>query len=194
MWVPGINQTDKPRILLIGDSITEAYSAVVEKELAGEAYVAKLTTSKSLGDPAYLDEVAMVLGNTRFAVIHFNNGMHGAAYSETEYEHDYPKLLKLLEARGQGAKLICATTTPKRVSNQVENLDPFTERIRVRNEVAKKAAHEKAIALDDLFALVENHPEFYSKDGTHFNDTGVQAEGTQVAAKIRSALKPGSGR
>jgi hypothetical protein len=31
-WVPGINHTDKPHILLIGDSITEAYSSVVENQ------------------------------------------------------------------------------------------------------------------------------------------------------------------
>src|ERR1700694_3945076 len=57
IWVPGVNHTDKASILLIGDSITEAYSSVVEEELKDVAYIARLTTSKSLGDPGLLQEI-----------------------------------------------------------------------------------------------------------------------------------------
>jgi hypothetical protein len=188
MWVPGVNQTDRPHVLLIGDSITEAYCSVVEKELGTEAYVAKLTTSKSLGDPAFLDEVALVLRNAKFQVIHFNNGMHGAGYAESDYRRDLPKLVGLLRKGGQDTKLICATTTPKRVPNQLDKLDAFTERIKIRNRIAQEFARKNNLIIDDLYKLVVSHPEFYSNDGTHFKDSGVQAEGLQVAQMIRSAL------
>ena len=36
-----------PRVLLIGDSITRGYYPAVEKQLAGKACVARLTTSAS---------------------------------------------------------------------------------------------------------------------------------------------------
>jgi hypothetical protein len=189
VWVPGVNHTDRPHVLLIGDSITEAYSAEVEKQLGTGAYVAKLTTSKSLGDPAFLEEVGLVLGNAKFEVIHFNNGMHGSGYTESEYRGDYPKLLELLKKHDPGVKIICATTTPKRTRNQLNQMDPFTERIKVRNGIAQELAHENKMLVDDLYALVLDHPEFYGSDGTHFKDMGIQAQGRQVAQMIESALK-----
>ena len=188
IWVPGINQTDKPRILLIGDSITEGYSGTVEKLLEGKAYVARLSTSKSLGDPLYLDEVKMVLANTTFKVIHFNNGMHGGGYNETEYQRDYKKLVALLKKNAPGSKLICATTTAQRTSNQLDKLTSFTDRIKARNDIAREAIKGQGIKIDDLYALLENRPEFYSQDGTHSNDKGIEAEGQQVAKIIAEEL------
>ena len=64
-------------MLLIGDSITQGYYGQVAERLKGKASVARLTTSKSVGDPALLAEVALVLGQCRFDVVHFNNGLHG---------------------------------------------------------------------------------------------------------------------
>src|ERR1700744_2027415 len=75
VWIPDTNATGLPRILLIGDSITREYDPVVEKSLKGKAYVARLATSKSLGDPLLLDQVALVLREQHFDIIHFNNGM-----------------------------------------------------------------------------------------------------------------------
>src|SRR5450756_2452629 len=84
VWLPNSNDHDLPRVLLIGDSITRGYGKQVEANLKGKAYVGRLATSKSLGDPALLDEVALVLRQIKFDVIHFNNGMHGHAYTEEE--------------------------------------------------------------------------------------------------------------
>lgn len=187
-WVPGLNHSDKPHVLLIGDSITEAYSGVVEKELEGKAYVARLATSKSLGDPAYLQEVELVVGHVNFQVIHFNNGMHGTGYSEAEYGRDYPKLIAILKRSNPDATLICATTTPQRASHHLDQLTSFTDRIKARNAIAVGNAQAGKIQIDDLFGLVENHPDYYSDDGTHFNSSGVEIEGKQVARVIQSAL------
>src|SRR3954471_16722763 len=58
VYITNTNAAGLPRILLIGDSITREYHSVVEKALKGKAFVGRLATSKSLGDPALLDEVA----------------------------------------------------------------------------------------------------------------------------------------
>lgn len=50
VWLPHTNDDKLPRVLLIGNSITRGYYPKVEKLLKGKAYVARLTTSKSLGD------------------------------------------------------------------------------------------------------------------------------------------------
>ena len=62
IWIPDANGTTLPRVLLIGDSITQGYYRQVAERLEGKASVARLTTSKSIGDPALLAEVALVLG------------------------------------------------------------------------------------------------------------------------------------
>ena len=47
-------RTHQPEIVLIGDSITRGYGPRVEENLKGVAYVSRMATSKSLGDPALM--------------------------------------------------------------------------------------------------------------------------------------------
>ena len=101
-------------MLLIGDSITKGYYPQVAEKLKGKASVARLATSKSLGDPVLLAEVALVLDQCRFDVVHFNNGMHGWGYSEEEYGKAFPELVATIRKHAPKAKLIWATTTPVR--------------------------------------------------------------------------------
>lgn len=57
-WVEiGVTDADKddlPRVLFVGDSITIGYFGGVEKQLAGKAYCARLTTSKRVSDPTLM--------------------------------------------------------------------------------------------------------------------------------------------
>jgi lysophospholipase L1-like esterase len=188
VWVPGNNVTDQPRVLLIGDSITRGYYKTVEEKLRGKAVVCRLATSKSLGDPALLDEVKLVLGQTKFDVVHFNNGMHGWGYTEAEYANALPKLVAAIRAAAPGARLVWASTTPVRVARQVERLDPRTDRVKARNEAAAAVMAKEKIPTNDLFARVIDKPEWFSADGVHFNAKGSAALGEQVAEQIRKAL------
>lgn len=43
VWLTGANQTDKPHVLLLGNSITRGYHPKVEKLLEGKAYVGRLS-------------------------------------------------------------------------------------------------------------------------------------------------------
>src|ERR1700679_4174171 len=73
IWISHANETNLPRVLILGDSIARDYYSVVEKRLEGKAYVARLTTSRFVADPVLLQEIALVLDNMKFDVIHFNN-------------------------------------------------------------------------------------------------------------------------
>ena len=103
-WMVNVNSNDLPHVLLIGNSITGIYGGEVEKGLKGKAYCSRLTTSKSLGDPMYLKEVEMALQHNTYKIIHFNNGLHGAEYTEDEYMRDFPKLIALLKKYSPKAK------------------------------------------------------------------------------------------
>jgi hypothetical protein len=188
VWIPGNSVKDKPRVLLIGDSITRAYYDGVAARLKDKAVVARLATSSSVGDPALLAQVSMMLTHHKFDVIHFNNGLHGWDYTEEEYANHFPELLALLKKEGRGAKLIWASSTPIRNREKLEEFESRTERIKARNKIAAEAVTKEGIALDDLFSLVVDHPKYWSNDGVHFAADGVNAEADQVAKMIGEAL------
>src|SRR5277367_7189511 len=73
IWISHANETNLPRVLLIGDSIVRDYYPEVEKHLAGKAFVARLSTSRFIGDAVLLKEIQLVLDGTKFDIIHFNN-------------------------------------------------------------------------------------------------------------------------
>ena len=189
IWISHANETNLPRVLLIGDSITRDYYPGVEKRLEGKAYVARLATSRFASDPVLLQEIALVLDNTKFEIIHFNNGMHGWQHSEDEYGSAFSKIVKTIRAHAPNAKLICATTTPLKVSKPNSATEASDERIAARNAVVLDYIKGQGIVVDDLNKLVRGHPEYHS-DNVHFNADGIQIEAVQVAASVEKLLKP----
>jgi hypothetical protein len=188
IWVAGANQTDLPNVLLIGDSIVMSYYQRVADGLKDKAFCARLATSKSLGDPVLLEEVKLVLRQCPFAVVHFNNGLHGWGYTEDQYKEAFPQLLAVLRQYAPKAKLIWATTTPVRQAKQLEQLSPLTQRVQARNEIAEALVKKAGIPIDNLYGRVEKRSEYYSPDGVHFNPQGVTALAEQVIENVQKAL------
>lgn len=190
IWISHANETNLPRVLLIGDSITRGYYSEVEKKLAGRAYVARLASSAFISDPVLLKQIELVLGSMKFDVIHFNNGMHGWQHSEAEYATAFPAFLETIQRNAPNAKLIWANTTPLKVSPADAKPDQATDaRIAARNEIALKFTKAAGIPEDDLFSLAAGHPEFHS-DNVHFNKQGIELQAAQVADQIAQILKP----
>ena len=189
VYITNTNATGLPRILLIGDSITREYHPVVEKALKGKAFVGRLATSKSLGDPALLDEVALVLHEQHFDIIHFNNGMHGHDYSEEQYAAAAPALIATIRKNAPDAKLICATTTPVRDADDLGKVGDYTQRVIARNKIMTDLCQKDGIPIDDLFPVVDGHSEFFSKGGVHHTAAGMNALAAHVAAALSDMLK-----
>jgi len=189
IWVTDADKTDLPRVLLIGDSITRGYFDGVEKRLAGKAYCARLTTSKGVADPSFLDEVQLMLKHYQFSVIHFNNGLHGFGYTEDQYRTGLTALLQALSAHAGNAKLIWATSTPMRVPSDLGKMADTTERVKVRNRIAAELLLERSVATNDLFSLVEQRQEYFSGDGVHFSEKGREQQAKKVAEAIASCLE-----
>src|SRR5258706_8901895 len=182
IWISHANETNLPRVLLIGDSIARDYYGEVEKRLAGKAFVARLATSRFVADPVLLKEIELVLNQEKFDVIHFNNGMHGWQHSEEEYRKAFPKLIKTIRAHAPKAKLIWATTTPLRNGKDVtwDTKAHYSDnRIAARNALAAEVMKAEEIPIVDLNEAVRGHPEYHS-DNVHFNGQGVQVLAAQV--------------
>jgi lysophospholipase L1-like esterase len=189
IWIPDVNSAKLPRVLLIGDSISAGYGPKVADALQGKASIARLATSKSIGDPALLAEVALVLGQCQFDVVHFNNGLHGWGYSEEEYQKGFPELVATIRKHAPKARLIWATITPMRQSGKLDVIAENTKRVLARNKIAEAIVAKEQIAVDDLYGLVKDHPEYWSQDGVHFNGKGVALEAEQVSKRILECLK-----
>jgi GDSL-like Lipase/Acylhydrolase family len=188
IWVTDADKNDLPRVLLIGDSITRGYFSDVEKRLAGKAYCARLTTSKCVSDPSFPDEVQLLLKHYKFAAIHFNNGLHGWGYSEAQYRDGLLTFLATVKENDGDAKLIWATTTPVRERSNLQQFGERTERVKARNKIAAEIMKKRGIPTNDLYGLVEKHPDWHSGDGVHFNGKGKQAQAKQVAESVAQLL------
>ena len=58
-----------------------------------------------------------------------------------------------------------------------------------RNKVAAGIVAREKIAVNDLFGLVKDHPEYWSGDGVHFNAQGIAAQAAQVVGRIAEVLQ-----
>lgn len=184
IWMPNANKHDLPRVLLIGDSVTQGYGPDVEKELAGKAYVARLATSRCVGDPVLHAELTAVLGAETFDVIHFNNGLHGVgSVSEKEYAEFLPQMLAHVRKLAPKAKLIWATCTPSHVNGKFEQLAPNNANVTERNRISTELMMNEGIPVNDLYSLMLPHPE-YCADGLHYKAEGKAMQGKQVAQAI----------
>jgi len=190
IWISHANETNLPRVLLVGDSIARDYYSEVEKRFAGKAFVARLATSRFVADPVLLKEVELVLEGTKFDVIVFNNGMHGWQHNEEAYRKAFPKLIKTLKTHAPKAGLIWATTTPLRDGKGVTydtKAAYSNERIAARNALAQEVVATQKIPTVDLNAAVRGHPEFHS-DNVHFNGRGSQILAVEVCAAVAKLL------
>jgi hypothetical protein len=189
VWISHADETNLPRVLLIGDSITRAYYPEVEQRLFGKAYVGRLASSAFISDPVLLTQIRMVLTQYKFDVIHLNNGMHGWQHSEKEYEAAFPKFLETIRKYAPNAKLIWADTTPLKVSPPTsKNFTIATDdRIAARNAIAAKFMQANGIPVEDLNTPMCGHPEYHS-DNVHFNDRAIAIQANLVAADIRKLL------
>lgn len=188
IWVVNADKTALPRVLMIGDSITRGYYAGVDQRLRGKASCARLTTSKCICDPAFLPEVKLLLDNYKFAVIHFNNGLHGYGYTNKQYADAFAGLLKTFKKSAPQAKLIWANSTPTRKSSDLKQFNEENDLVNERNLLARQIMNKHNIPINDLNKIGAEHPEFFSNDGTHYNAKGKASQAKQVAEMIQGQL------
>src|SRR5258705_1845848 len=176
-----------PNVLLLGDSITRNYFPQVTKDLVGIANVYLMASSTSVGDPRLPGQIAEfgALEGVTFAVVHFNNGLHGWGYTEAQFKSRFPTFLQAIRALPGHGKLIWATITPVRpeASNGASN-----PRIEARNAIARGFIEAEGIPVDDQHALMTQHADFF-EDAFHFDQAGSPMMGVQAAAIIKRAIE-----
>ena len=190
---------DVPRILLIGDSITNSYNGKVfsffgsndAKPAPGDTAVDVLVSSYGINDPMLDTMLKMVLedGKYRYSAIHFNNGLHPHDNPEG-YERGLRRVIGLIRGWQPQAKLILATSThvtPR--GGSADCLDLKANALTIGyNDVVRKLAEEYSLPLDDLWTVVAGRGDCPHTDGIHFGPEGVKRLTDAVVSCLKANL------
>lgn len=176
------------RILLAGDSITRSYRNPL-KELAGnDFYIDMFATSRAVDNPAYLRELrCMISDDPRYAVIHFNNGLHGFHQSVETYTKHYEDLIVFFQREFKDAALILALTTPVTQPGTPEAYGERNKTVLERNRALRQLAGKYKLPVDDLYASVDGKGAVKADDGVHFTDEGCRILAQRVFQMLRAA-------
>lgn len=195
---------DKPKILIIGDSISIGYFPFVKEALKEKAdLVHNKGNAQHTGTG--LENIDAWLGDTHWDIIQFNWSLWNLAYRNPESKaqgnrdkvngkitftpEQYRKNLETLVARLKktGAKLIFVTTT----CVPDAEVGRFTGDALKYNAIATEIMKKNGIAINDLYALsVPVHQEFgLGADNVHYSDKGYEALTKQIVKGLEEILK-----
>lgn len=186
-----VKDASLPRILLIGDSITNGYLEPVRKALEGKANIDAWITPTSQGDKRLPSIVEEILKQHDYAIVHFNLGLHGwqkGRIPEGQFEPLTHALVQGLK-KGAKAKLIWATTTPVTVKGEPGKLNPEIQpTIDEHNAMALKVMKEEGVAINDLGSLMMKNLPLAAGDMFHWKKEGMALVVAQVVQTLTTAL------
>lgn len=194
----------KPRVLILGDSISIGYTPVVQALLQDEMTVVR-PDGNCAGTTNGVQHVAEWLGldGGNWDLIWFNFGLHDlkrvddATGQNSNDPNDprqaepdvYERQLReiVMALRATGAKLVFATTTPVPpggVRPHRDVADP--ERY---NAIARRVMAENGVAVHDLYAFaLARQQEIQPRADVHFTKDGSALLGAEVAGRLRAEL------
>ncbi len=173
---------DLPRVLLVGDSICNAYQTGVREILEGRMNVSYWVSSYCVTSPNYLRFLTLYLEEARYDVVHFNNGLHSLGTPTDAYAEGMRAALELIRGKQPEAKIVWTTSTPL--------ADPAkTAKCRELNAAALGVVERLGgMDIDDLFTLIDplDRAENWS-DIFHHRPAAVRLEAEQVARAVLMA-------
>ena len=168
MWLEHTENTTAPRVLYIGDSISQATLSTVNKLAAGRVLFDGCHTSKGLDNPylkPFIKYVAAQESHRELVV--FNNGFHGwHLKDEEEYAPLLAETLTWLKNEFAGVPLAFVLTTHA-------EKPAWQARAKIRTEIGKRVAAELGVPVIDFYTpSLEN--KHLIKDGVHFHAEGYE--------------------
>lgn len=196
LWWEEAEKRDLPRLLLIGDSITNGYHPFVNEKLKEIAYVDKLATSKAIDNPSLRREIQYMLQHDDFTyqLIHLNNGLHGWHLSLEQYRDHFEQVIQSIQGQSD-AVMVLATSTPIATKGAPTQIDPVENaKVTARNEVVWALADKYSLRVNDLYQKMLGHPEYrvdHPEDIYHFNEAGQRYQATIVTDVCRDPIHVG---
>ena len=191
-----------PDVLIIGDSISIGYTPFVAQLLKGKANVIH-HKGNSQGTTNGLLKLSSWLGDKKWAVIHFNFGLHdlkhvteaGTSKNSNSFDDpqqaDLPTYTKNLaviteKLKKTGSQLIFATTTPYPAGVKPARLPADAVKY---NENAIKIMKKNDVAVNDLYNHILPHLKKLQRPvNVHFSPEGSLHLARKVAKGILEKL------
>ena len=187
-----VTDSSLPRVLLIGDSICNGYLDGVRKSLAGKANIDAWITPIHQGDKSLPGIIEAILAQHKYAVIHFNLGLHGYPPGRIPEGQFEPLTLGMVQALKRGApeaKLIWATITPVTVKGHPEQLNPEIQpTIENHNRMALKVMKAEGVPINDLSSLMLGNLQLAAGDMFHWKPAGRELQARAVTGAILKVL------
>jgi len=191
-----------PRVLLIGDSISIGYTLPTREFLKGKANLHRIPTN---GGPTTkgLASIDAWLGKGKWALIHFNWGLHDLKYMGPNGENLFPKekggkpqvpidayeknLDKLVtRLKKTRAKLIWRNTTPVPPGSKGRYVGDSVK----FNTAAARVMKKHDVPTHDLFTMSQKRmKEIMRPANVHYTPEGSKVLGKDVARVIMEVLK-----
>lgn len=182
-WDFVVDDPKLPRVLLIGDSVSRAYTQTVQKTLKGKANVHRAPANCGPTSRG-LQKMDIWLGDGNWDFIHFNFGIHDRNTKIDDYTDRLEQLIQRLQKTG--ANLIWANTTP---IPDVPTKRFTAASIIERNAAAAKLMAKHNIPINDLFSAISPRlTELQNPDDCHFTGTGNAFLGRHVAAYLQPLM------
>lgn len=175
-------ETDKPRVLLIGDSICNGYNGKVRELLDGRVNVSFWASSKCVTDPDYFRELDFMLDAYPYDAVCFNNGLHSLSTDRAEWDAAYKSAVAFIREKLPESKLSLTLSTPLKDAN-------LTAISASLNETVVQTAKENDLPTIDLFAAMNGlDREEYWSDTYHFCVPAVEIQAKLISAHVLEQL------
>lgn len=189
-----ITDPQRPRVLLIGDSILSGYKNHVIAALKGKAYVDTWVNPYCQSD--HLNKVLLpaVLANGPYDVVHFNIGLHGwqdGRIKEGTFEPLTKAYVQTIRDQLPKARTIWASSTP--VTTQGEptelKLEPEINPVIVEhNRLAAKVMAEMKVPVNDFYSRLSDKLKLARGDRFHWTRPAYELLGQTVADSVMKEL------
>lgn len=169
---------DAPRLLLIGDSICNAYQSAVREKLGNLMNTSFWASSKCVTDPDYFRELDLILSGYRYDVISFNNGLHSLTTDFAEWTNAYRSAVAFIREKCPDSRLFLTNCTPLRDSEK-------TARAVDLNRVIEETAKAMQLSVIDLFSLMNplDRDKFWG-DPYHFLPEAIELQAELIAGTV----------
>ena len=202
IFAPVKDNSNLPRVLIIGDSISIGYTLPTREFLRGKANLHRIPIN---GGPTTrgLANIDAWLGKSKWDLIHFNWGLHDLKYMGPNGENLFPKekggkpqvpidayeknLDKLVtRLKKTDAKLIWRNTTPVPPGSKGRYVGDSVK----FNTAAARVMKKHGIPTHDLFSMSKKRmKEIMRPANVHYTPEGSKVLGRDVARVIIEALK-----
>ena len=182
-WIEHTENTETPRVLYIGDSISGATREAANREADGRVLFDRLGTSKALDNPYFFDDIRVFARQQgKRAAVVFNNGLHGWHLSdEDEYAKAYERTVRFLLEEFKDTPIYLILTT--QVGHEARK-----GRVAARNEAVKAIAAKYGLPIIDFYSLSIERADFLSGDLVHFKPEGYSYYGRLLLDSLAPVL------